>query len=67
MNKNQKMVLAFLLILFSPLIGGILGKVIVALGILQFSHVLLEEILVYFEIIACLVAAVLYYLHVKDQ
>lgn len=67
MDKGKKVILAVISIILSPLFGGMVGEIILALRIIRFSDIYWDNIYVFFSIISWLVASVIYYLWLKDQ
>jgi len=66
--KNKKILLTTIVsILLSPLLGGIIGRVIGWTDLLNYSHLYLEEGLSYIGAIAWIIASVIYYVDQRNE
>ncbi len=62
MKKKVVGIISILLILFSPLLGGLLGKFVADLNILSLYSMWMDNIVCYIGMIAWIVASVIFYI-----
>ena len=67
MNKKLAGAISMVSILFSPLLGGIIGRLIANLNILDMSTIHSDDGLCYVGAIAWIVASIMFYMSFKKE
>lgn len=62
MSRKTGGIISILSIILSPLLGGLVGKIVAASDILRFSHSYLDDAICLVSMIAWIVASVIFYL-----
>ena len=61
MSRKTGGIISILSIILSPLLGGLVGKIVAASDILRFSHSYLDDAICLVGMIAWIVASVIFY------